>query len=795
MSLIFFNNPCLLPKPKSCWSPSQTVVTTGPTSSMVGRASNVAVCTHGLEERIREMLFRVDLSVSSYDTAWVAMVPSLDSPQFPCFPECLNWLLENQWPDGSWGLPDRHPLLCKDALSSTLACVLALRRWNVGREHVKRGLHFIGSNFDSATDEKQHSPIGFDIIFPGMIEYAEDMGLDLPLGPSTINSMLHKRDLELKRVCGAHSEGRKAYLAYVAEGLGKSQNWEDVMKLQRKNGSLFNSPSTTAAALTHLRDAKCLEYLQSLLNMFGNAVPTAYPLDIYTRLRMVDNLERLGVARHFRNEIKSVLDETYRCWLQSDEEIYLDISTCAMAFRLLRMNGYDVSSDALIQFSEEDEFSNSIGGHVKNTGTVLELYKASQIMTFPNELVLEKLHSWSSQFLKQELSKGVMHIDGFHKDISTEEVEYELKFPYYANLDRLYNRRNMEHYNACDFQILKTSYRSCCINNKDILEFAVEDFNLCQSIQRQELEHLQRWVKENRLDQLKFARQKLSYCYFSVAATLFSPELSDARMSWAKNSILTTVIDDFYDIGGSREELVNLIKLVERWDRNSAADCCSEQVEIIFFALCDTINEIGAKAFAYQGRCVTHHVTEIWLTLLKSMMREAEWLLDKSLPTLDEYMTNGYVSFALGPIVLPALYLAGPKLSEAVIRDSEYHNLFKLMSTCGRLLNDLQGFKREFKEGKLNSVSLRMVHSNGEVTEEDAVREMRGIIDNSRRELLKLVLQTKGSVVPRACKDLFWKMSRVLHLFYLRNDGFTSPQEMIGSVNAVLHDPLNLLSI
>lgn len=73
-----------------------------------------------------------------------------------------------------------------------------------------------------------------------------------------------------------------------------------------------------------------------------------------------------------------------------------------------------------------------------------------------------------------------------------------------------------------------------------------------------------RWVKENRLDQLKFARQKLTYCYFSAAATLFSPDLSDARMSWAKNGVLTTVVDDFYDIGGSREELVNLIQLVEK---------------------------------------------------------------------------------------------------------------------------------------------------------------------------------------------------------------------------------------
>lgn len=72
-------------------------------------------------------------------------------------------------------------------------------------------------------------------------------------------------------------------------------------------------------------------------------------------------------------------------------------------------------------------------------------------------------------------------------------------------------------------------------------------------------------MKENKLDQLQFARQKLKYCYLSAAATIFSSELSDARISWAKNGVLTTVVDDFFDVGGSKEELENLIALVEKY--------------------------------------------------------------------------------------------------------------------------------------------------------------------------------------------------------------------------------------
>ena len=74
------------------------------------------------------------------------------------------------------------------------------------------------------------------------------------------------------------------------------------------------------------------------------------------------------------------------------------------------------------------------------------------------------------------------------------------------------------------------------------------------------------WVKENRLDRLEFARQRLINCYFSAVAMLFSPESSDARMSWTKNTVLGTILDDFFDVGGSVEELENLISLTEKYD-------------------------------------------------------------------------------------------------------------------------------------------------------------------------------------------------------------------------------------
>lgn len=97
----------------------------------------------GNKERIKKMFEKVEVSMSCYDTAWVAMIPSPTSPKAPFFPQCLKWLLENQLNDGSWSLPlplpHRHDLLTKDSLLSTLACVLTLKQWGVGELQTTKG--------------------------------------------------------------------------------------------------------------------------------------------------------------------------------------------------------------------------------------------------------------------------------------------------------------------------------------------------------------------------------------------------------------------------------------------------------------------------------------------------------------------------------------------------------------------------------------------------------------------------------------------------------------------------------
>ncbi|KAF2304485.1 hypothetical protein GH714_031996 [Hevea brasiliensis] len=366
------------------------------------------------------------------------------------------------------------------------------------------------------------------------------------------------------------------------------------------------------------------------------------------------------------------------------------------------MNGYEISSDALANFDKQENILNSMS----DINSALELYKASQMIIFPNEPVLERIYDWTRTYLENEW-------------IMLEASN--------ASLERAESRRYIENYNVDNISLLKTSYRYFNIDNRDLLTLSFQDFNKCQAIHREELDYLERWVKEYNLDKLKFARQKIAYAHFSIAAVLSHPDLSDARISWAQNTVLTTVVDDFFDFAGSMEELLNLIELIQRWDEHSTIGFKSKDVKILFYAIYGTTNDLADKASKQQGRCVKKHLIDI--------------------------------------------------LPEQAVETQEYNNLFMHVSIIGRLLNDCVTVAKEGAQGKLNSVSLAIVHGRGAVTEMEAQEEVTRLIESHRRELLRMVKQTNGSVVPKDCKDLFWKMSKVLHLFCMGDDKYSSPRQ------------------
>jgi hypothetical protein len=183
-----------------------------------------------------------------------------------------------------------------------------------------------------------------------------------------------------------------------------------------------------------------------------------------------------------------------------------------------------------------------------------------------------------------------------------------------------------------------------------------------------------------------------------------------------------------------------------------------------------------------------------WVNLVRAFMTEAEWSRTTYVPTMEEYMSVAEVSFALGPILVIPLYLVGPELSEDMVRGPEFRDLLRHTSICARLLNDLQTYEKERHQGYANSVPLHALRDSGSISPssiEAAKKEIRRATAVSRRVLLRLVIK-EGSAIPRPCRELFWNMCKVAHLFYLQGDGFLSLQELMAAASATVHEPLQV---
>ncbi|KAL8510589.1 hypothetical protein ACS0TY_017421 [Phlomoides rotata] len=126
---------------------------------------------------IRSMLRNMEdgeISVSPYDTAWVALVEDIVGGRGPQFPASLEWISNNQLTDGSWG--DPNAFLVHDRLINTLACVIALTSWTMHPDKCDKGISFIRENIYKLDDEKEeHMLNGFEVAFPSLIEKAKNL--------------------------------------------------------------------------------------------------------------------------------------------------------------------------------------------------------------------------------------------------------------------------------------------------------------------------------------------------------------------------------------------------------------------------------------------------------------------------------------------------------------------------------------------------------------------------------------------------------------------------------------------
>nr|APG42602.1 kaurene synthase-like 1 [Salvia divinorum] len=503
--------------------------------------------------------------------------------------------------------------------------------------------------------------------------------------------------------------------------------------------------------------------------------------DIPSYLCIIDTLQRLGVDRYFQSEIDTILEDTYRLWQQKERDIFSDITIHAMAFRLLRVKGYQVSSEELAPYADQER----IDLQTIDVATVIELYRAAEERIDEEESSLKKLHAWTTTFLKQQLLTNSIPDKKLRK-----LVNYYLK-NYHGILDRMGVRQNLDLFDITHYQTLKGADRFSNLRNEDFLAFARKDFNICQAQHQKELQQLQRWYADRRLDTLKYGRDVVRVSNFLTSAIIGDPELSDVRLVFAKHIVLVTRIDDFFDHAGSREDSYKILELVKEWKEKPAAEYGSEEVEILFTAVYNTVNELAEMAHVTQER--KEFLIELWVQILSCFKKELDTWSDDTALTLDSYLSSSWVSIGCRICILMSMHFIGMKLSDEMLLSEECVDLCRLVSMVDRLLNDVQTFEKERKENTGNSVSLLLAANKDDsaFTEEEANTKIKEMAECNRRKLMQIVYKT-GTLFPRKCKDMFLKVCRIGCYLYASGDEFTSPQQMMEDVKSLVYEPLTI---
>lgn len=486
--------------------------------------------------------------------------------------------------------------------------------------------------------------------------------------------------------------------------------------------------------------------------------------DLLQQLWMVDNVERLGIDRHFQTEIKVALDYVYRYWSEEGigcgrDSAFTDLNTTALAFRIFRLHGYTVSSDVFEHFKDQKgQFAASANDTELQTRSVFNLFRAS-LIAFPEEKVLEEAEKFAAAYLKAALQ--TLPVSGLSR-----EIQYVFDYRWHSNLPRLEARSYI------DILADNTISGTPDANTKKLLELAKLEFNIFHSVQQKELQCLWRWWKEWGCPELTFIRHRYVEFYTLVSGIDMVPEHATFRLSCVKTCHLITILDDMYDTFGTIDELRLFTAAVKRWDP-SATECLPEYMKGVYMVLYETVNEMAKEAQKSQRRDTLGYVRQALEDYIGSYLKEAEWIATGYVPTFQEYFENGKLSSGHRIATLQPILTLSIPFPHHILQEIDFPSKFNdYAASILRLRGDTRCYKADSARGEEASCISCYMKENPGSTQEDALNHINGMIEDMIKKLNWEFLRPDNNA-PISSKKHAFNISRGLHHFYNYRDGYS----------------------
>ncbi|XP_062001425.1 (-)-alpha-pinene synthase-like isoform X1 [Rosa rugosa] len=514
-------------------------------------------------------------------------------------------------------------------------------------------------------------------------------------------------------------------------------------------------------SITHARMQQQIDELKVLVK---GEVFASY--DVSYQLKLIDEIQRLGVAYHFETEIDEALENIY---VKYHDDGDVDLYNVSLRFRLLRQHGYNVSSDIFSKFKDANGyFKESL---IVDILAILCLYEATHLRVHGEEILEEALVFTTT-----------------HLESAISGVSYPLAAKISQALERPL-RRGVERLCARNYIPI---YQATTPHNETLLKLAKLDFNLVQSLHKEELSELSRWAKELGFEKnLPSVRLRIVEAFLWMVGMYFEPRYSVGRIIATKLGFLAIILDDIYDACGTFEELKILREAIDRFDVNYCMNGLPRYMQVFYHSLLKTMNEVEEELEKQGISYRVHYAKQVLKDIARDYLVEAQWLHEGCTPCLEEYMHVRVPS--VGACLTIVFCLLG--MEETITKETfewilKYPKSVWASSLIFRLMDDIVGSKYKKQKGDVASTIECYIKQYG-VSEKETIDVFNKQIVDAWKDMNEDLL--RPNVVPMRALKLSVNFARVFDLFYKEEDELTYVGKVAKrSVAALFVDPLPL---
>ncbi|XP_070051746.1 alpha-farnesene synthase-like [Nicotiana tomentosiformis] len=477
---------------------------------------------------------------------------------------------------------------------------------------------------------------------------------------------------------------------------------------------------------------------------FSNS--TISPLDL---LELIDSIDKLGLSCYFEVETKEALEKIIMSVKTKSSAKEEDLYATALCFRLLREHGHHASQDML-----KDFFDDKGKLKVSDVKTLLEVLEGSY-MSMEGENLLDDTRLFTTKNLKSLVSKSDYTFTNKEYNLSN-----SLSFPLAWRV-KWYDVR----IHICAQEL------ECNNTNPMLLKLAKLNFNIVQATHQKDLKHVLRWWRNvSIVEDLNFTRDRIVESFFYAVGVASEPQQGSMRKWLTKVIESVLIVDDVYDIYGSLDQVQQFTRAIETWDPN-AVEGLPECMQICFRSLHDTIEDMSFEIQQQKGGLsALPNLKQVWVNFCKALLLEATWYHKGHIPTLEEYLDNGWISSS-GPLLsLHVIFGLSNKITkETLDLYEDCHEIIYHTSVVIRLCNDQGTSAAELERGDVASSIL--CYMQQENVSEDVAREhIESIILDSWKKI-NYHFNTLSTSHRKLVKHVV-NEARMAHVMYQFGDGF-----------------------